>query len=191
MNVATELDLLACANVLLEFAEGDVWREGTRDTPVRFRKAWKEMLCGYDASPSLTTFDAEGADQMICQWDVPVLSNCEHHLLPFVGYAHIGYIPKATIIGLSKFALVVDMYAQRLQNQERMTRQICNHLDEVLEPRGVIVSVECEHLCMVMRKRVPPGTKTSTQAVTGDFLDPGQGSREEFMALLSAKRRER
>lgn len=185
MNVVGELRE-ACRHIL-DYAEGQT-REGTADTPRRFEEAWCEMLSGYGREPRLTTFDAEGADQMVCQWDIPVLSNCEHHLLPFVGYAHIGYIPKDQIIGLSKFAQVVDTYARRLQNQERLTRQIASHIDEALAPRGVIVVVECEHLCMVMRKRVPPGTKTTTSAVTGDFLDPKEGSREEFMSLLNRRR---
>jgi GTP cyclohydrolase IA len=181
-------ELSRIARTLLFYVEPDTEREGVKDTPRRFSQAWIEMTEGYKGKPKITTFDAEGADQMICQWDIPVLSNCEHHLLPFVGYAHIGYIPKDKIIGLSKFALVVDMFARRLQNQERMTRQIAEYLEATLEPRGVIVVAECEHLCMVMRKRVPPGTKTTTSAVTGDFLNPKEGSREEFMSLLNRRR---
>jgi len=183
---AMMVELGDAADTILQL-DGD-FREGTMDTARRFGAAWLEMTSGYEMRPQLTTFDSEGADQMVCQWDIPVLSNCEHHLLPFVGYAHIGYIPRDKIIGLSKFALVVDMYARRLQNQERMTRQIAVHLDNTLNPRGVIIRVECEHLCMVMRKKVPPGTKTTTNAVTGDFLDPKQGSREEFMALYQGRK---
>jgi GTP cyclohydrolase I len=186
MSLVDEWGLKDAANILLELGGGS--REGTVDTPRRFAKAWEEMTAGYAMDPQLTLFSAEGADQMVCQWDIPVLSNCEHHLLPFTGYAHIAYIPKEKLIGLSKFALVVDMYARRLQNQERLTREIANHLDEALQPRGVIVVVECEHLCMVMRKRVPPGTKTTTSAVTGDFLDPKEGSREEFMSLMNRRK---
>lgn len=168
-------------------------REGLKHTPERFARAWVELTAGYtvDLTGRLTTFDAEGADQMVCQWNVPVLSQCEHHLLPFTGYAQIGYIPNERIIGLSKFELIVDKYARRLQNQERVTRQIVAEIDKVLEPRGAIVVVECEHLCMVMRKRVPPGTLTTTSAVTGDFLDPKEGSREEFMSLMQQNRRTR
>jgi GTP cyclohydrolase I len=124
----------------------DPTREGLSGTPRRFGAAWKQLISGYDCDlrGRLTTFDAEGADQMVCQWNVPVLSQCEHHLLPFTGYAQVGYIPFKKIIGLSKFELIVDKYARRLQNQERLTRQIVQEIHDVLEPRGAIVVVECE-----------------------------------------------
>jgi len=134
------------------------------------------------------TFDAEGADQMICQWDIPLYSLCEHHLLPFVGHAHIGYIPRDVICGLSKLKRVVDRYARRLQVQERVTREISEFLAEHLEPRGVIVVVQAEHLCMTIRGVQTPGTLTTTSAVTGDFLNPAEGSRDEFLRLMSARR---
>lgn len=173
----------------------DPSRGGLLETPRRWVKAMQEMTSGYDAEATLgtvlTTFDAEGANQMIVQHNIPVYSLCEHHLLPFAGYAHIGYIPSERIIGLSKFKRVVDVFAKRFQVQERLTRQICDTLQEHLSPRGVIVVIEAEHFCMTMRGVQTPGTLTTTSAVTGDFLDPREGSREEFMSLLNRNRKDR
>ncbi len=176
---------------LLSWFGEDVTREGLVRTPKRWVKAMCEMTSGYEdekhLSSILTTFDAEGADQMVIQHNIPVYSLCEHHVLPFAGYAHIGYLPKDRIVGLSKFKRVVDVFARRLQVQERLTRQICEALEEHLKPRGVIVVIEAEHFCMTMRGVQTPGTLTTTSAVTGDFLDPTQGSREEFMSLLNRR----
>lgn len=170
----------------------DVDREGLHETPARFARAMRDLTSGYhekDQPEWWKVFNAEGADQMICQWAIPLYSLCEHHMLPFVGYAHIGYIPKDVICGLSKLKRVVDLFARRLQVQERLTRQIADFLEENLKPRGVIVSVEAEHLCMTMRGVQTPGTTTTTSAVTGDFLDPREGSREEFYHLLASRRK--
>jgi len=112
-------------------------------------------------------------------------------MLPFAGYTHIGYIPRKKIVGLSKLKRAVDMFARRLQIQERLTRQIAELLEEHLEPRGVMVVVEAEHFCMTMRGVQAPGTLTTTSAVTGDFKDPSEGSREEFLTLLGHARRSR
>lgn len=170
--------------MVIEAVGEDPGREGLRETPARVARAYQELTCGYTATIEATTFDAEGADQMIVQQKIPLYSLCEHHLLPFAGFAHIGYIPKDRIIGLSKFKRIVDLYARRFQVQERLTRQIADHLEELLSPRGVIVVVEAEHFCMTMRGVQAPGTLTVTSAVTGDFQDPREGSREEFMQLL-------
>lgn len=179
------------ARVILGLLGEDTTREGLRETPARVARAWVELTSGYGPIPytQFTTFDAEGADQMICQWNIPMYSLCEHHMLPFAGYAHIGYIPRDKIIGLSKFKRIVDIYARRLQVQERLTRQVATLVEELTEPRGVIVVVEAEHFCMTMRGVQSPGTLTTTSAVTGDFLDPSEGSREEFMSLLNRNRK--
>lgn len=173
---------------LLTWFGEDPERPGLERTPYRWVKAMHEMTLGYEMegnlSEILTTFPAEGADQMIVQHNIPVYSLCEHHLLPFAGYAHIGYIPRERIIGLSKFKRAVDVFARRFQVQERLTRQIADALDKHLSPRGVIVVIEAEHFCMTMRGVQTPGTLTTTSAVTGDFADPAQGSREEFLSLL-------
>lgn len=188
----TFLDLTRATRTILEAMGEDPSREGLRETPARVARAYQELTRGYHDNHRewWTTFDAEGADQMVCQWKVPVYSLCEHHLLPFVGYAHIGYIPREKICGLSKFKRVVDMYARRLQVQERLTRQICSFLEGRLQPRGVMVVVEAEHFCMTMRGVQTPGTLTTTSAVSGDFQDPREGSREEFLTLLARARRE-
>lgn len=182
--------LVNAAEAILQAVGDDPSREGLRETPARVARSYQDLTRGYhdDWSKWWKTFDAEGADQMVCQWDIPLYSLCEHHLLPFVGYAHIGYIPKQYICGLSKFKRVVDLYARRLQVQERLTRQIAEFLEETLQPRGVIVVVEAEHLCMTIRGVQTPGTLTTTSAVTGDFMDPAEGSREEFLRLMGARR---
>ena len=182
-------DLTRAAAHIIEAVGEDPSREGLRQTPARVAPAIMELTSGYHQPLEMTTFDAEGADQMVCQWNIPLYSLCEHHLLPFTGYAHIGYIPNEKIIGLSKFKRLVDRYARRFQVQERLTRQIANELEALISPRGTIVVVEAEHLCMTMRGVQAPGTLTTTSAVTGDFLDPKEGSREEFMSLLNRNRK--
>jgi GTP cyclohydrolase I len=180
--------VIGIRDILQQLGE-DTSREGLARTPHRWEVAMKELTSGYGKEPHITTFDAEGADQMICQWNIPLYSLCEHHILPFAGYAHIGYIPRNFIVGLSKFKRVVDVYARRLQVQERLTRQIADAIHEAVDPRGVIVVIEAEHFCMTMRGVQAPGTLTTTHAVTGDFLDASQGSREEFMSMLGNMRR--
>lgn len=176
-------------NVISGLGE-DPDREGLRETPMRAAKALMEMTRGYTDNPKSwwRSFSAEAADQMICQFNIPVYSLCEHHLLPFIGVAHIGYICKEKICGLSKLGRVVDMYSRRLQVQERLTHEIMGFLDNELKPRGVMVVVEAEHLCMTLRGVQISGTKTVTSAVTGDFLHPEEGSRDEFLKLLAATR---
>jgi GTP cyclohydrolase I len=181
------------AEEILHVVGEDPFREGLRETPARFARSWAELTRGYndDSREWWRTFDAEGADQMICQWNIPLYSLCEHHMIPFTGYAHIGYIPKETICGLSKLKRVVDMFARRLQVQERLTKQVADFLNITLKPRGVMVVVEAEHLCMTMRGVQAPGTRTTTSAVHGDFKDPKEGSREEFLRLFAASRERR
>lgn len=183
-------DLRDAAGEILVAVGEDPHREGLRETPTRFARSMNELTYGYrdDHHVWWKTFDAEGADQMICQWNIPLYSLCEHHLLPFVGYAHIGYIPRKEICGLSKLKRVVDRYARRLQVQERLTKQVAEFLNDALDPRGVMVVVEAEHLCMTMRGVQAPGTRTTTSAVLGDFLDPAEGSREEFLRLLATQK---
>jgi len=122
---------------------------------------------------------------MVILRDIPVVSLCEHHLVPFLGHAQIGYFPGTHIIGLSKMKRVVDAFARRLQVQERLTNQITDTLNEYLNPRGVMVVMECEHLCMTIRGVQSPGTKTVTSAVTGLFNENTEGEKEEFLRLIS------
>jgi GTP cyclohydrolase I len=166
-------------------------REGLRDTPARVGRSYAEQFAGMRLAPSdvlTTVFDADH-DEMVLVRDIEVYSTCEHHLVPFFGFAHIGYIPneKGQITGLSKLARLIDVYARRPQVQERMTSQVADALMGTLEPRGVIVVVEAEHLCMTMRGVRKPGAKTLTSAVRGIFRDSDR-TRAEAMSLLFGRR---
>ncbi|MFJ6788943.1 GTP cyclohydrolase I FolE [Streptomyces angustmyceticus] len=164
-------------------------REGLVETPARVARAYKEIFAGLWQKPEdvlTTTFDL-GHDEMVLVKDIELVSSCEHHLVPFVGVAHVGYIPSADgkITGLSKLARLVDVYARRPQVQERLTTQIADSLMEILEPRGVIVVIECEHMCMTMRGVRKPGAKTTTSAVRGQLRDAA--TRAEAMSLILAR----
>jgi GTP cyclohydrolase IA len=161
-------------------------RDGLKETPARVARAYREMFAGLHQAPEevlTTTFDL-GHDEMVLVRDIELFSTCEHHLVPFHGVAHVGYIPSVDgrITGLSKLARLVDVYAKRPQVQERLTTQIADALVRILQPRGVIVVVECEHLCMSMRGIRKPGAKTVTSAVRGQLLAPA--SRAEAMSLI-------
>jgi GTP cyclohydrolase IA len=176
----------AVREILIAVGE-DPDRDGLLDTPARVARAYAEQLAGMRQRPEdvlNTVFDADH-DEMVIVKDIEVYSLCEHHLVPFHGVAHVGYTPneKGQITGLSKLARLVDVYARRAQVQERMTSQIADALMEVLQPRGVIVVVEAEHLCMTMRGVRKPGAKTLTSAVRGDFRDQ-PSTRAEAMSLI-------
>ena len=176
----------AVREILLAVGE-DPDRDGLIDTPARVARMYAEQLAGMRQRPEdvlTTVFDSEH-DEIVLVRDIEMYSMCEHHLVPFFGKAHIGYIPneKGKITGLSKLARLVDVYARRPQVQERMTSQIADALMRVLEPRGVFVVLEAEHLCMSMRGVRKPGAKTVTSAVRGIFRE-NAGSRAEAMSLL-------
>jgi GTP cyclohydrolase IA len=176
---------------ILEAIGEDPARNGLLGTPARVARAYAEQFAGLSQRPEdvlTTVFDADH-DEMVLVRDIEVFSTCEHHLTPFFGHAHVGYIPneKGQITGLSKLARLVDVYARRPQVQERMTSQIADALERVLEPRGVIVVIEAEHLCMAMRGVRKPGAKTVTSAVRGSFRDSDR-TRAEAMSLLMAHR---
>ena len=176
----------AVREILIAVGE-DPDRDGLRDTPSRVARAYAEQMAGLRQRPEdvlTTVFDADH-DEMVIVKDIEVYSLCEHHLVPFHGVAHVGYTPndKGQITGLSKLARLVDVYARRPQVQERMTSQIADALMDVLQPRGVIVVVEAEHLCMTMRGVRKPGAKTLTSAVRGDFRDQ-PSTRAEAMSLI-------
>jgi GTP cyclohydrolase I len=162
-------------------------RSGTSDTPQRVAKMYIEELCsGYevDVEGLFTTFGNEGYDGMIIVKDIPLVSLCEHHLVPFVGHAHVGYFPNGKVVGLSKIARVVSAYSRRLQIQERLTNQIAVAMEKNLTPRGVIVVLSAEHLCMTIRGVQAPGTKTITSAVKGLFNENKEQEKEEFLRLI-------
>jgi GTP cyclohydrolase I len=178
------IDLVAAedaARALLEALGADLEDESLRETPRRVAAALAEMLTPHPFEA--TTFpNDEGYDELVIARSIPFHSLCEHHVLPFMGVAHVGYLPGERIIGLSKLARVVEMYARRLQVQERMTVQIANWLEEHLEPRGVGVVLEAEHLCMSLRGVQKPGTRTVTSALLGSVRDDVR-TREEFLDL--------
>jgi GTP cyclohydrolase IA len=176
----------AVREILLAIGE-DPDRDGLLDTPARVARAYTEQFSGLAQRPEdvlTTVFDADH-DELILVRDIEIYSTCEHHLVPFFGFAHVGYIPneKGQITGLSKLARLVDVYARRPQVQERMTSQIADALMTVLEPRGALVVIEAEHLCMSMRGVRKPGAKTVTSAVRGSMRDSDR-TRAEAMSLL-------
>ena len=172
---------------ILEAIGEDPDRDGLRETPRRVADMYAEMLAGVTSEPAAhldVLFDA-GHDEMIMVRDISMYSFCEHHLVPFFGQAHVAYIPnvKGQITGLSKLARLVDTLARRPQVQERLTTQIADAIDDALDPRGVLVVIEAEHLCMSMRGVRKPGSKTVTSAVRGQFRD-SEASRLEAMNLI-------
>lgn len=165
----------------------DPERDGLRDTPARVARAYEEMFAGLYTEPDTVlerTFD-EHHQELILVKDIPIFSTCEHHLVPFHGMAHVGYIPNkdGRVTGLSKIARLVDLYARRPQVQERLTGQVADALVRKLAPRGVIVVIEAEHLCMGMRGIRKPGSRTVTSAVRG-MLQSSPTSRAEALALI-------
>jgi GTP cyclohydrolase I len=177
--------------LILEGIGEDLERDGVRDTPVRVARMYEEITSGLREDPTrvLQAVFEEGHDEMVMIRDIPLASICEHHLVPFVGKAHVAYIPneQGRITGLSKLARLVDGLARRPQVQERLTAQIADAMVERLEPRGALVVIEAEHLCMSMRGVRKPGAVTVTSAVRGSFRD-SMSTRLEAMNLLGVTR---
>jgi GTP cyclohydrolase I len=184
-------DPVAAVRTLLEALGEDPEREGLKRTPERVAKLLAELTSGRDVDPSsvLTPVFSAEHDEMILVKDIPFASLCEHHLLPMVGRAHVGYIPnkKGQVTGLSKLARVVDVVSRRLQMQERLTTQVADAIEQALDPRGVIVVVEAEHLCMSMRGVQKPGHTTVTSAVRGVFRE-NVATRAEAMSIIRGNR---
>jgi len=176
----------AVTELLLALGEDPV-RDGLRETPARVARALAENFAGLWQSPEdvLTTSFDIGHEELVIIKDIDVFSHCEHHLTPFHGVAHVGYIPSGRITGLSKIARLVDMFARRPQVQERMTSQIADALVEILQPAGVIVIIECEHLCMSMRGVRKTQARTITSAVRGKLRDPA--TRAEAISLITTR----
>ena len=173
--------------VLLRWAGDDPAREGLRDTPGRVTRAYEEFFAGYDVDPteelSRTFEETEGYDEMVLLRDITFESHCEHHMVPIIGKAHVAYLPKSRVVGISKLARVVDVFAKRLQTQEMMTVQIADAIDRALEPRGVAVVIDAEHQCMTTRGVHKPGVTTLTSHMVGAFKE-NPDVRREFMALI-------
>ncbi len=163
----------------------DPSREGLRDTPKRVVRSWKEIFGGYKQNPAKvlgTTFEAASYDQMVVCKDIELYSTCEHHLLPFYGKCSIGYLPGARVVGLSKLARLVEVFARRLQIQEKLTQQIADTLTEVLQPKGVMVVIQAKHHCMCSRGVGKQNSSMVTSAISGEFLK--EAVRAEFMSII-------
>src|SRR6476661_10455962 len=165
----------SAVRTLLAYIGDDPGREGLVETPKRFISAYDELFRGYQECPAevldRTFSETGGYDDLVLVRDIPFYSHCEHHVMPFTGKAHIAYTPVERVVGLSKIARLIDVYARRLQTQEHLTSQIATAIDEVLKPRGVAVMLEAEHTCMSLRGVEKPGAKTVTSQFTGLFRD--------------------
>ena len=177
---------------LLSFIGEDPNREGLLDTPKRVVKAMHEHFRGYNMDPAealaRTFSEVEGYDQMVLLTDLDIQSHCEHHMVPFVGKAHVAYIPDGKVVGLSKLAKVVEIFSKRLQVQEKLTAQIAQAIQTHLNPLGVAVVIECRHFCMCYRGVHQPRAWTTTSKLTGIFLK-NMATREEFLRLIASRGR--
>lgn len=180
-NRPTRDEAETAVRTLLKWMGEDVNREGLLDTPARVVKAYSELFGGYEEDPSevlgRTFEEVAGYDDIVLVKDIHFHSHCEHHMVPIIGKAHVAYLPDERVLGLSKIARVVDIFAHRLQTQETMTAQIATSIDETLAPRGVAVMIEAEHMCMAMRGIRKQGSTTITTRYTGEFSDPIQQQR--------------
>lgn len=176
---------------LLAWTGDDPDREGLRDTPRRVTEAFEEYFAGYRMDPSdvlsKTFSEAGGYDDLVMLRDIRVFSHCEHHLAPFIGVAHVAYLPSGRILGLSKIARVVEIFAKRLQTQETLTAQVAGAIESALKPRGVAVLIEAEHQCMSMRGVRQPGVKTITTRFTG-ALETDASYRDRFLQMVHGPR---
>ncbi len=177
----------AAVRVLIEWAGDDPEREGLKGTPARVVRAFEEYFQGYGTDPvellQRTFEETDGYDEMVVLKDIRFESHCEHHLAPIIGKAHVAYLPQQRVVGISKLARLVEVYAKRLQIQEKMTAQIANTLDEVLQPKGVAVVIEAAHQCMTTRGVHKPGVAMVTSRMLGAFrTDPS--TRREFLAII-------
>ena len=183
----TQADAEAAVRTLIRWAGDDPDREGLLDTPKRVAKSYRELFAGYAEDPRAyleRTFEEVGGyDELIVLSDIRVVSFCEHHMLPVVGRAHVGYLPTNRVVGISKLARVVQGFSHRLQIQEKLTAQIAEAIQEVLDPQGVGVVIEAEHSCMTLRGVKTPGSNLTTSRMMGVLRDDPR-TREEFLALV-------
>ncbi len=180
----------AAIRTLLLWAGDDPTREGLKDTPARVVRSYEEFFQGYQEDPAAilarTFEEVEGYDEMVVLRDIRIESHCEHHMVPIIGRAHIAYLPSTRVVGISKLARIVDAYAKRFQIQEKMTAQIANTIQEVLQPRGVAVVIEANHQCMSTRGVHKPGASMVTSRMLGAFRDDAS-TRKEFLAMISPR----
>ena len=177
----------AAVRTLLRWAGDNPGREGLRDTPARVARAYEEFFAGYDTDPvallTRTFEEVEGYDEIVLLRNIRLESVCEHHMAPIIGRAHVAYLPAHRVVGISKLARVVEAYGKRLQIQEKLTAQIANTINEVLEPRGVAVVIEAAHQCMTTRGVHKPGVTMATSRMLGAFRDD-PATRRELLAML-------
>lgn len=183
----TKAEAEEAVRTLLRYAGDDPTREGLRGTPDRVVRSYEEFYAGYRVDPAeilARTFEeTDGYDEMIVLKSIRLESRCEHHLLPIIGHAHVGYLPANRVVGISKLARVVDAYAKRMQIQEKLTAQIANTLQDVLKPRGVAVVIEAAHECMTTRGVHKPGVTMVTSRMLGAFRDDPR-TRREFLSVI-------
>ena len=185
----TQADAEAAVKLLIEWAGDDPEREGLRDTPARVARSYAQLFAGYDDDPrrylERTFQETGGYDQLVVMTNIRVVSFCEHHMLPVVGRAHIGYLPRDRVVGISKLARVVNGFSRRLQIQEKLTLEIADAIQEVLNPQGVGVMIEAEHSCMTIRGVNTPGSKLTTSRLLGVIRDDPR-TRAEFLQTVAA-----
>ncbi|GAB5505297.1 MAG: GTP cyclohydrolase I FolE [Rhizobiaceae bacterium] len=185
----TQTQVEDAVRTLLRWIGEDEGREGLTDTPARVAKAYQEMFAGYAKDPAeelgRTFEEVAGYDDMVLVKDISFHSHCEHHMVPIIGRAHVAYLPDRKVVGLSKIARVVDIFAQRLQTQEALTAQIAGVIQDVLNPRGVAVMIEAEHMCMAMRGIRKQGSTTLTSTFTGAFRDHPE-EQVRFISMIRA-----
>ena len=183
----TQAEAEAAVRTLIEWAGDDPDREGLLDTPARVTKAYKELFSGYGADPKdylKRTFEEVGGyDELVILKDIRVVSFCEHHMLPFLGKAHVGYLPRNRVVGISTLARVVNGFARRLQIQEKLTAEIAEAIHDILDPKGVGVVLVSEHSCMTMRGVNTPGSRLTTSHLLGEVRDDPR-TRQEFFDLV-------
>ena len=183
----SQQEAMDAVKTLIRWAGDNPQREGLKETPSRVVRSYKDFFSGYDLDPreilSKKFKEVEGYDEIIILKDIRLESHCEHHMVPFVGTAHVGYLPKNKVVGLSKLARLVEVFAKRLQIQEKLTAQIANAVDEVLQPKGVGVIIEASHLCVATRGIRKPESRMVTSRMLGSFRTDG-GTRKEFLDLV-------
>ena len=183
----SEDQAVEAVKTLIKWAGDNPEREGLKETPKRVIKSYKDFFSGYNSDPreilSKKFKEVEGYDEIIILKNIRLESHCEHHMVPFIGTAHVGYLPKNKVVGLSKLARLVEAFAKRLQIQEKLTAQIANAIDEVLQPKGVGVIIEASHLCVATRGIHKPDSKMVTSRMLGSFRND-QATRKEFLDLV-------
>ena len=190
-NQPSRAEAEAAIRTLIRWAGDDPEREGLLDTPSRVARSYEQFFCGYEEDPvailSRTFEEIEGYDEIVLLRDIRLESHCEHHMVPIIGVAHVAYLPAKRVVGISKLARVVDAYAKRLQIQEKLTAQIANTINEVLQPRGVAVVIEAAHECMSTRGVHKTGVSMVTSRMLGVFRDD-PSTRRELLAMMANRR---